>query len=90
MGALRRIQVWAYGLVGGCIASGASTVGITTGWNVAKSVGVDLPSLNLNAIKVMFLCGVLSHACVYLAKRPLPKLSNGDTERFEKKNKHVR
>jgi len=91
MGALRRFQVWGHGLVGGCIASGASTLGVATGWTVAKTAGMDIPTLNFTAIKLLFLWGVFTHACAYLKKSPLPKLSSGDTERFEKnqKRKHV-
>jgi hypothetical protein len=83
MGAYRSIQVWAYGLVGGCIGGGASAVFSWMSLAAAKAAGLDVPQLNFNAVKVMFLTGVITHGCAFLMKAPLPKLS-GDTEIFQK------
>jgi len=90
MGALRRFQVWAYGLVGGCIGGGCEALLAALTLAAAKSVGMNVPQLNWHAFGIIFLTGVLTHGCMYLVKSPLPKLSSGDTERLEKKHKHVR
>ena len=85
MGAYRSIQVWAYGLVGGCIGGGAGAVFSWMSLAAAKAAGLDVPQLNFNAVKVMFLTGVITHGCAFLMKSPLPKMAEGDTTTFFKK-----
>lgn len=80
-----RIQRWAYGLVGGCIGGGASSVSAWLALTAAKAVGLDVPSMNFKAMGIIFLSGVMTHAVAYLSKSPLPSF-NGDTQMFEKKD----
>lgn len=75
----KRLQQWSYGLVGGCIGGGAGSLSAWMGMTAAKSVGIDVPTLNFKAMGVIFLSGVLTHAVAFLAKSPLPPLPTGDT-----------
>ena len=70
----RRIQTWAYGLVGGCIGGGAASVFGWMGMTVAKAAGADVPTLNFEAMKILFLSGVITHGAAFLMKSPLPKM----------------
>lgn len=45
----------------------------------AKSLGLDVPTLNLKAIGVLFVGGIISHAAAILAKSPLPPLDTQTT-----------
>lgn len=73
---------WAYGLVGGCIGGGASSLSVWLGMTAAKGLGMDVPTLNFKAMGVIFLAGVISHGVAFLAKSPLPAPSTGNTELF--------
>lgn len=68
--------------MGGCLGGGAGSLSAWMGMTAAKSVGIDVPVLNFKAMGVIFLSGVLTHAVAFLAKSPLPPLSNGDTQTF--------
>lgn len=75
-------ETWAYGLVGGCIGGGAGSVTAWLGMTGAKALGLDVPTLNLKAMGVIFLSGVLSHAATFLMKSPLPAPVTGNTDFF--------
>jgi hypothetical protein len=77
---MKKIQKWAYGLVGGCIGGGATTATAWLGMVGAKVAGADVPSLNFEALGIIFLSGVISSGLAYLKQSPLPPLSNGDTQ----------
>lgn len=80
----RRVQRWSYGLIGGCIGGGASSLSAWIGMTSAKAVGIDVPVLNFKAMGVIFLSGVITHAVAYLSKSPLPDLPTGNTDQFFK------
>lgn len=72
----KKLQKWAYGLIGGCIGGGASSLVSWLGMTAAKAAGIDVPSLNFKAMGVIFLTGVITHGVAYLAKSPLPPMED--------------
>jgi len=83
----RRIQTWAYGLAGGCIGGGAASVFAWMGMTAAKAVGADVPTLNFEAVKVLFLIGVVTHGAAFLIKSPLPPLEDDDRDANNERQK---
>lgn len=80
----RKWKTWARGLLGGCIGGGAGAI---TSWLTltgAKSLGLEVPTLNLQAVGVVFLGGILTHGALFLAKSPLPEPTTGDTDYLTK------
>lgn len=63
-------------MIGGCIGGGATSLFNWLGMSAAKSVGVDVPALNWDAVRVMFLIGVITHGAAFLMKSPLPELDD--------------
>lgn len=80
---MNKVQKWLYGLLGGCIGGGAGAAVTWLGMAGAKSAGLDVPSLNLKAIGVIFLSGVISNGLLYLKQSPVPPM-NGDTSFINK------
>ena len=68
------VSQWFYTLASGCIAGGAGAVVQFFSMAGAKSLGLDVPTLNIKAIGVLFIGGIFSHAAAILAKSPLPPL----------------
>ncbi len=66
------VKQWAYTLASGCIAGGAGAVVQFFSMAGAKSLGLDVPTLNLKAVGVLFGAGILSHGAAILVRSPLP------------------
>jgi hypothetical protein len=77
---VRALIVWCYGLIGGCLYGLANATLLQLGMVGAKALGVDVPTLNWNALKVAWLIGVLTHGAAYIQKAPLPALEFDDTD----------
>lgn len=77
---LRALAVWGYGLVGGCLYGLAYATLYALGMNGARKLGVEVPELNWNALKVAWLVGVLTHGSAYVTKSPLPPLIFDDND----------
>lgn len=71
---------WFYGLAGGFIAGGASAVTSATGLWAARSVGMDVPLLNLKAMAIVFLSAGVFSAMAYLKQSPLPPEVDNDNK----------
>lgn len=67
----RKWQRWWKGLLGGVIGGAASAGGNFVGMATAKSVGITVPDLNINALWIMMLVGGLTNAFAYLKQSPL-------------------
>lgn len=76
----KRIEVWAYTLFAGAIGGGATAVSAWLGMAAAHQIGMDVPALNLKAVGVIFLSGMLPPIFTYLKQSPLPPMSDGQTE----------
>ena len=77
---VRAFAVWCYGLVGGCLYGLANATLLQLGLIGAKSIGVNVVTLNWNELKVAWIVGVLTHGAAYVTKSPLPPLRFDDTE----------
>lgn len=79
-----RIETWAYGL-GKCVIGGAAATGSAwMGLAMAKSVGLEVPTLNFKALGMILITSSLSNLFFYLKQSPLPEMSDGQTEMFTK------
>lgn len=74
---MNKTETWLYGLLGGVIGGGATSVTTWLGMAGAKAVGLDVPALNFKAVGVIFVSGAMVNAFSYLKQSPLPPL-NGD------------
>lgn len=77
---LNKVETWLYGLVGGTIGGGATSVSAWLGMTSAKALGMDVPILNLKSLGVIFVSGAAANFFSYLAKSPLPALPTGNTD----------
>lgn len=75
----RAFGVWAYGLVGGCIGGGVSSLGAKFGLDGLHAMGVDVPQLTIKQMGYVFLAGVITHGVTYVMKSPLPPLQFDDS-----------
>jgi len=73
---VRTALLWLYGLVSGFIGGGATALVSWLGMAGAKSVGVNVPDLNLQAVGIIFLSGGIMAAAAYLKQSPLPKIES--------------
>ncbi len=76
---MNKIQTWAYGLLGGIIGGGATTASAWLGMSAAHAAGMNVPELNLKALGVIFVSGMLSSGLSYLKQSPLPPISETTT-----------
>lgn len=81
---LLRWQNWLHGLFGGIIGGAASAGSAWLGLVAAKSVGVDVPTLNLKALGVILLTSGIASGLAYLKQSPLPPLDNFDPQPINK------
>lgn len=65
---------WIYALLNATIGGGASSVAGWLGTVGAKSLGVDVPSMNFNTLWIYWLSGSVMAFFFYLKQSPLPKL----------------
>lgn len=68
------LEFWLYGLLSGFIGGGATATMSTVGLTVAHASGMNVPTLNLKAIGIVYLSAGLTTALGYLSKSPLPPL----------------
>ena len=80
----RAFATWAYGLIGGMLGGGASSLASKFGLDGLHAVGVDVPQLNFKQMGYIFLFGIISHAVLYVMKSPLPPLEFDETTFTEK------
>ena len=76
MVALSPLEKWFYGLLNSGIVGGATSLTSWLGMAAAKGAGLDVPSLNLKAIGVIFSSGALSRLAMYLSQG-LPGFQQG-------------
>jgi hypothetical protein len=69
---LRSPRIWIRGLVAAFIGGGASAFSTDQGMSLAQRIGIDVPTLNLKALGIVFLSAGLSSAAAYLKQSPLP------------------
>lgn len=69
---LRSPRIWMRGLVAAFIGGGASALTTDQGMSLAQRFGVDVPTLNIKALGIVFLSAGLSSAAAYLKQSPLP------------------
>lgn len=73
---LRSPRAWVHGLIAAFIGGGASALTTDQGLSLAQRMGVDVPTLNLNALGIVFLSAGLSSAAMYLKQSPLPPIES--------------
>jgi hypothetical protein len=73
------VESWAYGLLNACIIGGSTSVSAWLGMTAAKSIGVDVPTLNFKAVAVIFISGAAVKFFAYLSQG-LPQLQKNDAE----------
>jgi hypothetical protein len=71
--------VWLRGLFAALIGGGATSGSSYFAMAGAKAAGVDVPTLNLNALGVIFLAGALTNVMAYLKQSPLPEVEDVET-----------
>jgi formate-dependent nitrite reductase membrane component NrfD len=71
---LRSPRAWLHGLIAAFVGGGASAITTDQGFILAERLGVDVPTLNLNALGIVFLTSGLSSAAMYLKQSPLPPI----------------
>ena len=71
------VESWFYGLLNAGIIGGSTSVSAWLGMTAAKSVGVDVPTLNGRAILVIFISGAVVKFFAYLSQG-LPQLQKND------------
>lgn len=69
---LRSPRLWFRGLGAAFIGGGASALTTDQGLLLAQRMGVDVPTLDLKALGVVFLSSGIVSAAMYLKKSPLP------------------
>lgn len=69
---LRSPRLWLRGLAAAFIGGGASALTTDQGLLLAQRMGVDVPTLDLKALGVVFVSSGLTSAAMYLKKAPLP------------------
>jgi hypothetical protein len=62
------LESWIYGLLNATIIGGATSVSSWLGLVAAKSIGLDVPTLNLKAVGVIFISGAMVKFFAYLAQ----------------------
>ncbi len=72
------VSGWLYSLGAAFIGGGATSASAWLGLLAAKSAGMDVPSLNFQALGIIMLSGALPNFFSVLAKTPLPPVE--DTE----------
>lgn len=75
---LTKLETWTYGLFNATVTGGASSVSSWLGITAAKSLGMDVPTLNVKAVGIIFVSGAAVKFFDYL-RQGLPRL-NGDTQ----------
>ena len=69
------LEFWLYSLISGFIGGGATAAMSAGGLATAHASGLDVPVLNFKAIGIIFLSAGVSNALAYLAKSPLPPIT---------------
>lgn len=69
-------ETWLHGLIGGSIGGAANAGSAWLGLVVAKSSGLDVPTLNLKSLGVICGTSALLSAFLYLRQSPLPEISS--------------
>jgi len=69
-------DVWFWGLVAAFVGGGATSLTSWAGMAGAKQLGMDVPSLNLQALGVIFVSGAIWNTASYLKKSPVPELED--------------
>ncbi len=69
---MNTIKAWLYGLLSGFIGGGATSASAWIGMASAKAAGLDVPTLNLKALGIIFISGGITSALGYLKQSPLP------------------
>ena len=77
------VESWIYGLVNAAIIGGSTSVSAWLGMVAAKSVGMDVPTLNLKAVGVIFVSGAAVKFFAYLSQG-LPQLKQNDATEPDK------
>lgn len=72
-----KFRQWLKGLVGGIIGGAATAGGTWLGMSGAKSMGLDVPTLNFKSLGIIILSGGLTSLFAYLAKSPVPPDEDG-------------
>lgn len=71
---IRKLEwgVWWRGLLSSFIMGGATACSSWLGIVAAKAVGINVPTLDLKALGVIFLSGALTNLFSYLRQSPIP------------------
>lgn len=71
-------KVWLHGLASAFIGGGASAITADQGLILAQRMGLDVVTLNLTEVGVVFLSSGMVSAAMYLKQSPLPPLKPND------------
>jgi len=70
------MKTWLKSLLAAGIGGGSTALLSSAALAGAQAMGVDVPVLNLKAFGVVFLVGAVHSVAAYLAKSPLPGVTN--------------
>ncbi len=80
MSAKTRTEAWLYGMGVAVISGAASTGSAWMGLAMAKSVGIEVPTLNWKSLGMILLTSTVSNFFLYLKQSPLPRMGDGNTD----------
>lgn len=72
-------KLWLHGLASAFIGGGASAITADQGLILAQRIGLDVVTLNLAEVSVVFLSSGVVSAAMYLKQSPLPSLKPIDS-----------
>lgn len=81
----KNFKVWFHGFLSACIGGGATSASSWLGMTAAKAVGLDVPTLNLESIGVIFASGAATSVFAYLKQSPIPPAAD-DTAFIKKED----
>lgn len=72
-------RIWLHGLASAFIGGGASAITADQGLILAERLGLNVVTLNLTEVGVVFLSSGIVSAAMYLKQSPLPPLKSADS-----------
>ena len=73
-------RIWLHGLASAFIGGGASALTADQGLILAERLGLNVVTLNLTEVGVVFLSSGIVSAAMYLKQSPLPPLKSADSQ----------
>jgi len=73
---MNKFQKWGYALLQTVIGGAATAASSWLGLTAAKAVGLEVPTLNFQALGMILLSGAVTNLFFFLKASPLPKMDD--------------